>query len=68
MPKNAQPAGVVELISEIDTQMKEVHTNSLDLSFGQNVMNNLIPKSDCYVERSYPEEIVLLRKNSRCPN
>jgi len=35
MPENAQPVQVVELINEIDTRMKKVHTNSLDLSFNE---------------------------------
>src|SRR6185436_18131401 len=35
MPENPQDNGVVELINEIDTRMKKVHTNSLDLSFNE---------------------------------
>src|SRR5689334_20050619 len=35
MPDNLQDTGVVELITEIDTRMKKVHTNSLDLSFNE---------------------------------
>jgi hypothetical protein len=35
MPENSQPTPVVELINEIDTRMKKVHTNSLDLSFNE---------------------------------
>lgn len=35
MPENPQDNQVVELINEIDTRMKKVHTNSLDLSFNE---------------------------------
>jgi hypothetical protein len=35
MPEQPQDNEVVELINEIDTRMKKVHTNSLDLSFNE---------------------------------
>jgi hypothetical protein len=35
MPDNPQNDEIVELITEIDTRMKKVHTNSLDLSFNE---------------------------------
>jgi Protein of unknown function DUF262 len=35
MPDNPQINEIVELITEIDTRMKKVHTNSLDLSFNE---------------------------------
>src|SRR5258708_36415308 len=35
MTENSPPSEVVELINEMDTRMKKVHTNSLDLSFNE---------------------------------